>query len=165
MVTRLFFDCEFTDLTDSASLISAGFITQSGTPFYVELSDYAEEACNEFVKATVLPLLSLPPVSTTDFLATLINWLPHQGKDLLFIADSEWDHKMLAKTFASRGLSFPSNWCFQKTPDNFLDGAQRCLFHNEMAAYFLRHSDQKKHHALTDARAIRQAYLRAESGL
>jgi len=61
MVTRLFFDCEFTDLTDSASLISAGFITHSGDPFYVELSDYAVEACNDFVKATVLPLLSLPP--------------------------------------------------------------------------------------------------------
>ncbi len=165
MVTRLFFDCEFTDLTDSATLISAGFITQLGDPFYVELSDYAEEACNDFVKATVLPLLSLPPVSTADFLASLTDWLHRQDEELLFIADSEWDQKMLAKTFASHGQFLPSNWHFQKTPDNFSDGVQRCLFNDEMAAYFLRHPDKKKHHALTDARAIRAAYLRAESGL
>ncbi len=84
---------------------------------------------------------------------------------MLFVADSEWDQKMLAKTFALHGQSLPSNWHFQKTPDNFSDGVQRCLFNDEMVAYFLRHPDQKKHHALTDARAIREAYLRAESGL
>lgn len=38
------------------------------------------------------------------------------------------------------------------------------LFNDEMAAFFLRHPDQKPHYALTDARAIRNAYLRAESG-
>lgn len=165
MVTRLFFDCEFTDLQDSASLISAGFITQSGDPFYIELSDYAEDACNDFVKTAVLPLLSLPPVSTAEFLASLTDWLHRQDEELLFVADSEWDQKMLAKTFALHGQSLPSNWHFQKTPDNFSDGVQRCLFNDEMVAYFLRHPDQKKHHALTDARAIREAYLRAESGL
>ena len=165
MVTRLFFDCEFTNLKDSASLISAGFVTQSGDPFYVELSDYDEEACNDFVKATVLPLLSLPPMSTADFLVSLTAWLRHFGEELLFIADSEWDQKILVKTFAAHGQSLPANWHFQNTPDNFTNGQQRCLFNDEMAAFFLRHPDQKKHHALTDARAIRQAYLRAESGL
>lgn len=165
MVTCIFFDCEFTDLQDSASLISAGFITQSGIPFYVELSDYTKAACNDFVKATVLPLLSLPPVSTADFLASLTDWLHLQGEDVLLIADSEWDRKILSKTFAAHGRSLPSNWRFQKTPDNFINGLQRSLFNDEMAAYFLRHPDQKQHHALTDARAIREAYLRAESEL
>ena len=62
MVTLLFFDREFTDLKDSASLISAGFITQSGDQFYAELTDYNEDSCNDFVKATVLPLLSLQKI-------------------------------------------------------------------------------------------------------
>jgi len=39
------------------------------------------------------------------------------------------------------------------------------LFNDEMAAFFLRHPNQKKHHALTDACAIRAAFLKAESGL
>lgn len=165
MVTRLFFDCEFTDLRNSASLISAGFITQSGDPFYVELSDYQEEACNDFVKATVLPLLSLPPVSTADFIASLTAWLLPLGKDLLFISDSEWDRRILAKSFALQSFALPSNWAFQKAPDNFSSGLQRTMFNDEMEAFFLRNPDQKQHHALTDARAIRQAYLRAESVL
>lgn len=164
MVTLLFFDCEFTDLSDSASLISAGFITQSGEKFYAELSDYKEDSCNDFVKTTVLPLLSLPPISTTDFLSSLTDWLSNFGEAFLFIADSDWDQKILSKTFASIGKAIPDNWRFQKTPDNFTNGTQRSLFNDEMAAFFLRYPDQKPHHALTDARAIRNAYLRAESG-
>ncbi|UCV28138.1 hypothetical protein [Ferribacterium limneticum] len=164
MITLLFFDCEFTDLSSSASLISAGFITQSGDHFYAELSDYEEDACNDFVKATVLPLLSLSPISTADFLSSLTDWLRNLGGDFLFIADSNWDQKILNKTFTSLGKTMPGNWRFQKTPDNFTNGTQRNLFNDEMAAFFLRHPDQKPHFALSDARAIRNAYLRAESG-
>lgn len=164
MVTPLFFDCEFTDLSSSASLISAGFITRSGDQFYAELSDYEEDVCNDFVKATVLPLLSLPPISTADFLFSLSDWLSNLGRDFLFIADSDWDQKILTKTFASIGKPIPENWRFQKTPDNFTNGMQRGLFNDEMSAFFLRHPNYKPHHALTDARAIRNAYMRAESG-
>lgn len=164
MVTLIFFDCEFTDLCGSASLISAGFITQSGDHFYAELSDFEESACNDFVKATVLPLLSLPPISTLNFLASLTNWLSNQGGDFLFIADSDWDQKILTKTFSSAGKTIPGNWRFQKTPDNFTNGRQRSFFNDEIAAFYLRHPDQNAHHALTDARAIRNAYLRAELG-
>lgn len=164
MLTYLFFDCEFTDLHGSASMISAGFISQSGDQFYAELSDYEEDSCNDFVKATVLPLLSLRPISTADFLSSLTDWLSKLGGDFLFIADSDWDQKILTKTFASLGKTIPENWRFQKTPDNFTNGTQRSLFNDEMAAFFLRNPDQKQHHALTDARAIRNAYLRAELG-
>lgn len=70
----------------------------------------------------------------------------------------------LGTTFASVGKTIPDNWHFQKTPDNFTNGMQRSLFNDEMAAFFLRHPDQKPHHALAHASAIRNAYLRAESG-
>ncbi len=112
-----------------------------------------------------MPLLSLPPISTAEFLASLTDWLQRWGDDLLFVADSEWDQKILAKTFAALGQPLPANWRFQKTPDNFTNGQQRCLFNDELGAYFLRDPDQQRHHALTDARAIREAYLRAELGL
>lgn len=164
MSTHIFFDCEFTDLSGFASLISAGFISHSGDEFYAELSDFEESACNDFVKATVLPLLSERPVSTAAFLSSLIAWLDNLGGDFLFVADSDWDQKILTKTFALGGKTIPGNWQFQKTPDNFSTGTQRSLFNDEMAAFFLRYPDEKAHHALTDARAIRNAYLRAELG-
>lgn len=164
MTILLFFDCEFTDLSSSASLISAGFICQSGEQFYAELAEYRVDSCNDFVKATVLPLLSLRPISTGDFVALLTDWLSNLGQDFVFISDSDWDQKILTNTFTSVGKSISANWHFLKTPDNFTNGTQRCLFNDEMAAFFLRHPDEKPHHALSDARAIRNAYLRAECG-
>lgn len=129
MVTLLFFDCEFTDLSGSASLISAGFITQSGDHFYAELSDYENSACNDFVKATVLPLLSLPPISTADFFSSLTDWLNTLGGDFLFIADSDWDRKILTKTFASIGQAIPEKWHFQKTLRKATLNYSACMDH------------------------------------
>lgn len=164
MVTPIFFDCEFTDLSDSASLISAGFTSQSGDHFYVELSDYDPESCSDFVKTTVLPLISNPSTSTTDFISSLTDWVNNFGCEILFIADSDWDQKILTKAFASRNAELPEKWQFQKTPDNFMNRMQRRLFYEEVDAYFLRYPDQKRHHALMDAYSIRNAYLRVISG-
>lgn len=161
MVTPIFFDCEFTDLSDSASLISAGFVSQSGDQFYVELSDFDLNGCSDFVKTTVLPLISNPSTSTIDFISLLMDWVGNTGEEILFIADSDWDQKVLKKTFAMTNKVLPENWRFQKTPDNFINGMQRRSFYEEMGAFFLRHPDQKPHHALADASAIRNAYLLA----
>lgn len=164
MATLIFFDCEFTDLSRSARLISAGFITASGDHYYAELADYDEDSCNDFVTAKVLPLLTLPAMSTGDFVSSLTEWLSDLGADSLFVADSDWDKLMLTATFASVSKTIPENWQFQKTPDNFKNGHQRNLFNDEMAAFFLRFPEMKQHHALADARAIRCAYLRAALG-
>lgn len=99
MVTLLFFDCEFTDLSGSVSLISAGFVTQSGDHFYAELSEYEEGACNEFVKATVLPLLSLPPIATIDFISSLTDWLGNLGGELLLSLAASPFHQELTYSF------------------------------------------------------------------
>lgn len=163
MPTPIFFDCEFTDLSDSASLISAGFVSQSGDQFYVELSDYDQESCSDFVKTTVLPLISNPSTCTTDFISSLMEWVSNAGDEILFIADSDWDQKILTKAFALSDKALPENWRFQRAPDNFINGMQRSLFYEEIGAYFLRHPDQKPHHALADASAIRGAYLRSAS--
>lgn len=164
MTKLLFFDCEFTGLSHSAKLISAGFITASGDYFYGELADYEAHDCNDFVKATVLPLLTLPALATADFISSLTNWISLLGEDVLFVADSDWDQRILATTFASVGKTIPEKWQFQKTPNNFTNGIQRNVFNEEMAAFFLRNPEMKQHHALADARAIRNAYLRAASG-
>jgi len=40
MRKKVFFDCEFTGLYQDTSLISIGFIAESGETFYAELTDY-----------------------------------------------------------------------------------------------------------------------------
>lgn len=164
MSKLVFFDCEFTDLAVSGSIISAGFVAEGGEDFYAELAGFKESECNDFVKATVLPLLSRQCISIDVFIGQLTQWLGNLDSDLVLVADSDWDRKMLNKTFDSAGMAMPASWLFRKVPDYFSSGQQRQVFSDETAAYFLRYPEEKPHHALADARAIRSAYLRAETG-
>jgi hypothetical protein len=55
---RLFLDCEFTQLTAQAKLISLALVAEDGREFYVELLDsWRLEDCSDFVKDIVLPQL------------------------------------------------------------------------------------------------------------
>lgn len=55
---RLFLDCEFTELTSQAKLISLALVAEDGREFYVELLDsWRVEDCSDFVTEIVLPQL------------------------------------------------------------------------------------------------------------
>jgi hypothetical protein len=58
---KIFFDNEFTGLTDNAKLISIGLVDEPGLhEFYAELSDsYRLEECSEFCQRKVLPHLEV----------------------------------------------------------------------------------------------------------
>lgn len=53
---KIFLDTEFTDF-DDCDLISIGLVDEAGRDFYAELTDFRQDACNDFVKQIVLPLL------------------------------------------------------------------------------------------------------------
>lgn len=161
----VFLDCEFTDLDPSGSLVSAAFVTEGGESYYAELSDYQVRNCNEFVKATVLPLLSQSPISTRQFVEQLTEWLNGLGPDVVLVADSSWDERMLRAAFERIGQPVPPTWQFKLAPACFDTGAQRQAFNDETEAFFLRNPGERPHHALSDARAVRSAYRRAVSGL
>ncbi|MCC7507110.1 MAG: 3'-5' exoribonuclease [Saprospiraceae bacterium] len=61
--TRIFLDAEFTGLHQHSTLLSLGLAASSGELFYAELTDYAPEQINPWLKDNVMPLLSgnLPP--------------------------------------------------------------------------------------------------------
>ena len=55
---KIFLDTEFTDFPESeCDLISIGLVDENGRDFYAELTDYRQEACTDFVKEIVIPLL------------------------------------------------------------------------------------------------------------
>lgn len=161
MSTEIFIDCEFTDLDPSGYLISAAFVANDGEIFYAELSDYPASDCNVFVRDTVLPLLSQTTLSTAEFVQQLTGWLSGLGPDVVLIADSMWDERMLRKAFERVGGDVPASWKFRVAPACFECGQQRQAFDEEMSAFFLRHPEETPHHALSDARAVRSAYRRA----
>ncbi len=57
---NIFFDTEFTDLTQTSQLISLAFVSECGKSFYAVLDDWELEKCSEFVKNEVITKLDLP---------------------------------------------------------------------------------------------------------
>ena len=57
---KLFLDCEFTQLTRDAKLVSLALVSEASHEFYVELTDtYRVEDCSDFVIQNVLPQLDV----------------------------------------------------------------------------------------------------------
>lgn len=58
-VTKVFFDTEFTGLHQNTTLISIGFITESGEEFYAEFTDYDKAQIGDWLQENVLAKLIL----------------------------------------------------------------------------------------------------------
>ncbi len=75
---KLFLDCEFTQLSPAAKLISLALVAEDGSEFYAELPDsWHMEDCSDFVVEIVLPQLwggsySLPIIDAR--VALLSSW-------------------------------------------------------------------------------------------
>lgn len=52
--TKIFYDSEFTGLTQTTELISIGLITESGESFYAEFTDFNRAGCDDWLKDNVL---------------------------------------------------------------------------------------------------------------
>ena len=50
----IFYDSEFTGLHQSTTLISVGFVSETGAEFYAEFNDYDPNQCDEWIKQNVL---------------------------------------------------------------------------------------------------------------
>ena len=144
---RVFVDTEFTDFIE-CELISIGLVADDGREFYGECSDFSLDICSEFVRAAVLPMLERRPQSTFTRVG-------------LGTALHEWLNGFSG--FAERALCFDygGDWellcdLLDGPPDGWralhvgqaLDAAALEAFYRE---------NGRRHHALTDARAMRFA--------
>lgn len=57
---KIFFDTEFTGLHKDTTIISIGLISESGTTFYAEFTDYDKSQVNEWLQNHVINYLQLP---------------------------------------------------------------------------------------------------------
>lgn len=160
---RVFFDCEFSDLTADPKLISIGFVDESGVrTFYAELSDtWRPENVGDFAREAVLPLLEggAALMSMRELRECLTDWLRSFGESVKLATDSlSWDWPWIQEIFHESGA-----W-----PEN-LDGKPLLLTMN-----YLNQFDEfepaveksfagglRRHHALDDAKANRFGWLAA----
>ncbi|WBM44894.1 3'-5' exoribonuclease [Pseudomonas putida] len=140
---KLFLDCEFTQLTTQAKLISLALVGQDGREFYVEVMDaWREEDCSEFVKEIVLPQLwggkyAMPIIEAR---AALLTFLASFEAELEIVTDApEYDWELFCELAYDAGR-WPQNVRNRPTDATTLsptnDGAEQ------------------PHHALLDARII-----------
>lgn len=148
--TYVFIDSEFTSF-QAPQLISVGAVATDSTAFYAELDGWDRSRASDFVKDTVIPLLDGDAVPVAVGAEALTEWLGERARrtPTTIISDSGFDRWALAELFGGEDL--PANVRWQRVPVAYesLDEAAQRL-------------NLRRHHALDDARALRQLVLQAQ---
>lgn len=140
---RLFLDCEFTQLSNAAKLISLALVAEDGHEFYVELLDtWREEDCSDFVVEIVLPQLwggsyALPIIEARS---ALFEFLGSFDEALEIVTDApQYDWELFSELVYDDG-KWPRNVRNYPTDATILDATSD--------------GAPLPHHALFDARII-----------
>ena len=157
---RIFLDTEFTDFS-APRLISFGLASEDGREFYAELTDgWQPEHCTEFVTDVVLPLLGGDPAARLSRDAAgehLAHWLTGIEESVTLIYDTETDWRLLSQ------LLWP--WQDVVAVEGVLlgwPGFAMARRHEDLLEALL-HDNPRRHHALVDARALRDSVLQNET--
>jgi hypothetical protein len=158
----VFLDTEFTTLARAdPDLISIGIAAVGVNDFYAERTDYRREEISEFVRAEVIPLLgkvSGAACTSVELANRLRDWFDALPEPATILLDYEVDWQLFQAAFAG------------ELPLNV--GAYQLVDHK-----IFRHSAYKlgevltysaawpPHHALADAQALREGYLRWEAAV
>jgi hypothetical protein len=149
MPIKIFLDTEFTDFID-CHLISLGMAAASGDDFYVEVP-YPDEACSEFVREAVIPLLGKIPdaqCAFDDLRTKILDWLNTVRKEddveICFDYQTDWDLFIDALDYRV------PEWCRSRLVARNI---------NELFLYaFHKKHGLPEHYALYDAQANRYAF-------
>jgi len=161
---RIFFDTEFTGLTQDAKLISIGLVDESGErKFYAELLDtWQRSDASEFVKHEVIPLLtgdSTHSMSMRELGDRLYSWIIGFESRVVLATDSLiWDWPWIVDIFRLHG-AWPPNLDHQPLllTMNYLHEYDQFVIAVENAFC----SGLRQHHALDDAKANRLGWIAA----
>jgi hypothetical protein len=155
---RIFIDTEFTNHADP-DLISIGVAAEGGQIFYAERTDCRYENCSSFVCNEILPLLGREPdarCTAIELSRRLYEWFLALPEGLTVIYDFETDRNLLEASFLG---PLPSNLSGYELVDHkiFRHSAYKL---GEVLTYS---AAWPPHHALADAKALREGYLRWEA--
>ena len=150
---RLFLDCEFTQLSAAAKLISLALVAENGREFYAELIDTWREAdCSDFVIKIVLPQLwggsyALPIIGARS---ALFDFLKSFDEALEIVTDApQYDWELFCELAYDDG-KWPQNVRNYPTDATTLDATSDGV--------------PLPHHALLDARIIASMFTKSNPG-
>lgn len=167
---RIFLDTEFTDLSAHGELISLGAITESGEHFYRERSPVPAE-CSPFVREHVFPHLdnNAAKCALVDLGDAFIAWLGAFPAPT-FVVDSDWDIYIVSKAFATQATRQSGELRLTGTATSAVvkmalvpgyTGNMLVAFMDAIWA-MQKQPGFRKHHALDDAKVLRESVFAAE---
>ncbi len=143
----VFLDSEFTSL-QTPELISIGAVATDSTAFYAEVKGWNLERSSEFVRDVVVPLLDGDAVPLPMAADAFSAWLDERAgrAPTTIISDSGYDRWALTELLGREDL--PSGIVWKRVPISYeeLDDATKQM-------------NLRRHHALDDARALRQLVM------
>lgn len=153
----IFVDTEFSDLDpNKGEILSIGLIKMSGASLYLELEH--NESCSAWVEQHIIPMLTERKYSRLDAIHKISRFVG-RGRPYMMSYVNQYDAIYLKKLFGRRRMPF--NWipidfasllfALSIDPNSDLDLAKKLG---------LDPSNYQKHHALDDARLLRDMYLR-----
>lgn len=164
---QIFIDTEFTTLAREASLILFGAVSEDGREFYCELTLVLQDECSAFVRENVLPLLEggAAACPRARFGERLAAWLA-QFDDPVPLSDSDWDIYVVRHAVSGERSRLPGLLTLPGPAGRLdvmllmlapLPAEEMAIFERKVTQHFAR--DNRQHHALVDARALREGLL------
>ena len=149
---NLFLDTEFTSLR-APRLISLALVAENGERIYVELDDWEEGDCTEFVRKVVVPLLDGPRMSRVQAGRDVAAFIERYQFPTVWTDAPEYDATLL-RDLVGGGVWYdikPLGATMQRSAGvwDVIDMEQYGAI---MEAEFAK-GELRRHHALDDARA------------
>lgn len=180
-MAKVFFDTEFSGLRKNTTLVSIGCVSEDGSEFYAELTDYDKGQIDDWLKANVIDNLYLAPPTggqwgvethrpaldtakgpTNHVKMCLESWL-NDFSEVQMVSDClAYDWVLFCNLWGS-ALDVPSN--ISPAPRDINQDIADFLGINEKLAFDIHREEfagvgdaGKKHNALWDAQVIKACY-------
>jgi hypothetical protein len=162
--TYVFLDTEWADL-EGSELVSVGLVSMDGTQTFYAERDPLPQRPTDFVRSVVYPLLERGPAAVPDavFVHQLRSFLKSMRNPIV-IYDYRNDGELLRAAIAGLDL-LPSELvhCTDPPTEMTLSLLQDPVVAALLEDWFAAHPQEaaRRHHALTDANALRMAWCAA----
>lgn len=157
-ITKVFFDTEFTGLTQDTDLISIGLVDENGRSLYIELNDYREEKLDDWLRENVIKNLTTNyPKSKQETAYAVQEWLSEYEHVEIWSDCLCYDWVLFNNLFG-HAFNIPKNVYY--IPFDIctlmkIKGVDPDINREEFAGVT---GEIKKHNALHDAQIIKACY-------
>jgi hypothetical protein len=158
---RVFFDTEFTGLTQNTDLLSIGLIDEDGRTYYAEISDYNEDMVDDWIAKNVIANFTGEHIVTWDQMGDeLVEWFKPYEKVEIWSDCLAYDWVLFCQVFGG-AFDIPKNIYYIPFDICTLmkaKGVDPDVNREEFSGRLW--GDGRKHNALHDAKVIKACYER-----